>query len=361
MPIAVPQNYNYAYVPETTEELDWADLVTIDFAKFDTEQGKQELAKELLDAVNTKGFFYLVNFGISQAAVDRQFAIGSQFYTIPLEERMKSLSDLANGNSNGYCPAGRRIMGDGIRDRVEEYNIPIQEDPRLTHPQIIQDNLEEIMDFEHVLHDKVLARLYELIAIGLEVPPDSLRDIWRYQGGATGILRYMRYSPFTEEELSRFHNKHFGGGHTDSCAITLLFRQPIAALQIKDPQSGNWKWVKPMNNSVTVNAADCLSILTGNYIKSTIHRVTIPPKDQRHHPRLGLLYFSRPPPHMLLNTIKSPVLKRAGCDKNGFEVDGHTVPTAGEFQIQKQHWQQDRTPGKQGRDIIPGFKGVNYT
>jgi len=84
----------------------------------------------------------------------------------------------------------------------------------------------------------------------------------------------MRYSPFNEEELSRFDNQIFAGGHTDSCAITLLFRQPIAALQIKDPQSGEWKWVKPMKDSLTVNAADCLSILTGNYIKSTIHRVS---------------------------------------------------------------------------------------
>lgn len=168
----------------------------------------------------------------------------------------------------------------------------------MTHPPIVQDNFDEIKEFERVsvwkdwqnsmrrgyadgifsqnLHDKVLARLYELIAIGLEVPPKSLTEIHRYEGGATGILRYMRYSPFTEDELANFTNPLYGGGHTDSCAITLLFRQPIAALQIKDPQSGTWKWVKPMNNALTVNAADCLSILTGNYIKSTIHRVSYP-------------------------------------------------------------------------------------
>ncbi len=31
---------------------------------------------------------------------------------------------------------------------------------------------------------------------------------------------------------------------------------------------------------------------------------------------------------MLLNTIKSPVLEKAGCAKNGFEQEGQ-VPTAG--------------------------------
>ncbi len=85
----------------------------------------------------------------------------------------------------------------------------------------------------------------------------------------------MRYSPFNEEEISRLYNGLYAGGHTDSSAITLLFRQVVAGLQIKDPQSGQWKYVKPMTNSVTVNAGDCLSFLTGNYIKSTIHRVCL--------------------------------------------------------------------------------------
>lgn len=58
-------------------------------------------------------------------------------------------------------------------------------------------------------------------------------------------------------------------------------------------------------------------------------QVSIPPKDQRQFERLGLIYFSRPPVHMHLKTIDSPVLKQAGCGKNGFEEEGRTVPTAG--------------------------------
>jgi hypothetical protein len=45
--------------------------------------------------------------------------------------------------------------------------------------------------------------------------------------------------------------------------------------------------------------------------------------------RLGVIYFSRPPPSMRLNTIDSPVLKEAGCDKNSFEISNNPVPTAG--------------------------------
>lgn len=88
-------------------------------------------------------------------------------------------------------------------------------------------------------------------------------------------LRYMKYSAYTEEE---FKTLEAGGirsyGHTDLGTITLLFRQPVAGLQIKDHATGDWKWAKPLDGSLTVNTCDALSFLTGGYIKSTIHRVS---------------------------------------------------------------------------------------
>ncbi len=105
-------------------------------------------------------------------------------------------------------------------------------------------------------------------------------------------LRYMKYSKYTPEE-----NKKIGSqwvqGHTDLGSWTLLFRQPVAALQIKGHATGAWKWVKPQDGTLTVNACDALNFLTGGYVRSTIHRVVSPPKDQEHVDRLGLLYFSR--------------------------------------------------------------------
>ena len=120
----------------------------------------------------------------------------------------------------------------------------------------------------------------------------------------------MKYSKYTPEE-----NKKIGGlwvpGHTDLGSWALLLRQPVAALQIKLPKSGEWKWVKPQDGTLTVNACDALSFLTGGYVRSTIHRfvlivllsprlcsppchsVAAPPKDQEHVDRLGILYFSR--------------------------------------------------------------------
>jgi isopenicillin N synthase-like dioxygenase len=69
--------------------LDWAELVTIDLAKFDTPEGKRELVEVLIKAVREKGFFYVKNFNIDQELVDRQFGLGREFYELPLEEKLK--------------------------------------------------------------------------------------------------------------------------------------------------------------------------------------------------------------------------------------------------------------------------------
>lgn len=71
------------------ENLDWADLITVDFSLLATPEGKQQLAQTLLKAVREDGFFYVKNFNISQERVNRQFSLGKRFYELPLEEKLK--------------------------------------------------------------------------------------------------------------------------------------------------------------------------------------------------------------------------------------------------------------------------------
>ena len=54
------------------------------------------------------GFFYIINFGLTQEQVDRQFAIGKDVFQLPREEKLKYRADLENGGYNGYKPLGRQ-------------------------------------------------------------------------------------------------------------------------------------------------------------------------------------------------------------------------------------------------------------
>lgn len=56
-----------------------------------------------------KGFFYIINFGLSQEQVDEQFAIGKEVFKLPTEEKLKYRADLEHGGYNGYKPLGLRV------------------------------------------------------------------------------------------------------------------------------------------------------------------------------------------------------------------------------------------------------------
>ena len=112
-----------------------------------------------------------------------------------------------------------------------------------------------------------------------------------YDAKGEDHLRYMHYAARSAEENEKV-GWLYAPGHTDLGTVTLLFRQPVCALQILNSE-GQWKWVKPQDATITINTCDALTALTGGLIKSSVHRVRTPPADQAHVDRLGLLYFAR--------------------------------------------------------------------
>jgi isopenicillin N synthase-like dioxygenase len=303
--------------------VDWADLVTLDLSVFDTPGGKQKLAAQLFDAINKIGFFYITHFGLSQEEVDEQFAIGKKFFEIPTEEKLKYRADFENGGYNGYKPMGMREVAPGIVDNIEIYNIPkfipAYERP---HPALIKDQWPTIEKFGKHIHHEVVGKLLVLIAIILELPEDFFLQKHRYEEKSDCHLRYMKYHSRPAEVNAELNNVWIKG-HTDFGSLTLLFRQPVAALQVRTP-SGEWKYVKAHPGSITVNIADSMAFLTNGFLKSSIHRVVAPPPDQAHLDRLGVLYFVRPEDALELRPVDSPVMKRLGYTTVG-EGEGLTA------------------------------------
>lgn len=56
--------------------------------------------------------------------------------------------------------------------------------------------------------------------------------------------------------------------HSDMGSLTLLFRQPVAGLQVLS-SDGSWKWVRPQTDALTVNIADALQFLTSELTRET--------------------------------------------------------------------------------------------
>lgn len=203
------------------------------------------------------------------------------------------MADLERGEYNGYRPAGLRQLTETIKDNVEVYNLPKFDGyHERAQPEVLRAHIKEIEAFSRKCHEKVVTKLLKLFAILLELPDeDQLVKSHVYDDKGEDHLRYMHYKARTPEE-NRAVGELYSPGHTDLGSVTLLFRQPVAALQILNSKN-EWKWVRPQDETITINICDALSALTGGYLKSSVHRVHAPPEDQAHVDRLGVLYFAR--------------------------------------------------------------------
>ena len=342
-----------------TWAVDWADLATLDLSIFGTPGGNDKLAKQLFEAIDKIGFFYIINFGLNQEAVDRQFAIGKEIFQLPIEEKLKYRADLENGGYNGYKPLGLREVRPGIQDNTEIYNIPkfIPELER-RHPEIINAHRGEIEHFARYISDNIAGKLLVLLAIILELPENFFLEKHQYNKRSDCHLRYMKYHHRTPEQNAALENI-WVKGHTDFGSLTLLFRQPVAALQVRTPE-GQWKHVKPYPGSITVNLADSLEFLTNGFLKSSIHRVVAPPPDQADIDRLGVLYFVRPADDVKLMPIKSNVLEKLGYTKTSDEsVAGITAGEWVKARVKK-GVAKGQVRSEQKEEMIIGGKSAKY-
>lgn len=64
---SVPDVPVWAAPPVTTEDLEWADILTIDLSKLTTE--KEELIKTVATALRRDGFFYVIGHDIAPETV----------------------------------------------------------------------------------------------------------------------------------------------------------------------------------------------------------------------------------------------------------------------------------------------------
>jgi hypothetical protein len=239
-------------------------------------------------------------------------------------------------------------------------------------------------------HSEVVEKLLRLFAIILELPDeDQLIHDHKYNDRGEDHLYYLHYAARSADENRRAGN-HYGLGHTDLGTVTLLFPQPVAGLQILNA-AGQWKWVRPQEGTITVNAADALTALSGGLIKSSIHRVSVPPSDQAHVDRLSVLYFARwafmndkslqqdlltvacrPNNHVILNPIQnSPVLKRLGLVQNAFTDLGLHLTVQEWVKVRQAQQNRRRMDGKLAADgtytcpedsleILPGLHAKVY-
>ncbi|EMD36734.1 hypothetical protein CERSUDRAFT_50949 [Gelatoporia subvermispora B] len=349
MPSTVsPKIPHYEPAPATKESLDYADLTIIDLSKAKTAEGRAELAVQARDAMTNQGFFYVVNHGLTPAENARIFDIADvPFAQVSDDEKRQYAGNIkATGSYQGYKLRQYWHIEAGVRDQLEHYNIN-RDVTKKPHPKALRPLIPEIEAWARFNHTEVLHPILRLLAMGMELPEDAFVNQHGYDAAGETYVRYMKYYPRSEEEEEKTKNVWLKG-HTDFGTITILWSQPVAALQILSPD-GKWRWIRHIGNALVINAGDAMEFLSGGFYKATIHRVVQPPSDQRGYTRVGAFYFAMTDDNVkLIPHAESPVFRTHPIKRRCDDADAPTM----------EQWRRGRTSAYGQTDLKKTDNGV---
>lgn len=81
--------------------------------------------------------------------------------------------------------------------------------------------------------------------------------------------------------------------HTDVGSIAILFAHQWG-LQALEPTGKKWEYIRPLPGHVVVNVGDALRFMSGNRLRSSLHRVVPIPGVIEQEERHSLVYFLEP-------------------------------------------------------------------
>lgn len=304
-------------------------IPSVDLADFlsDDPQRKNKFVEEIGKAYEEIGFVSLKNHFLSEDLVEELYKEVKAFFALPLEVKKKyEIEGL--GGQRGYVSFGKETAkGKKVADLKEFWHFGQEPaaDAHLpvSYPENVQ--VKELPDFNHIGMEayRMLEKtgLYVLRALALYIGLDEFYfDHWATNGNS--ILRPIHYPPITEEPKDAVR----AGAHGDINLITLLMGASAGGLQVLR-KDGEWIDAIPNEDELVINVGDMLERLTNNKLRSTIHRVVNPPREEWDKPRYSIPFFLHPRVDMKLNCLPECI------DKD--HPKAYPDITAGEFLHQR--------------------------
>ena len=119
--------------------------------------------------------------------------------------------------------------------------------------------------------EKLSLELVQRLGVALGLGPNALLELFN---DPTYFLRLIKYPPLNPNDSPA----PFGSApHTDHGFMTLVLQDDTAGLEVLS-SNGRWMPVNPVPNTLVLNVADMLSIISNGRWKSTPHRVILGPQ-----------------------------------------------------------------------------------
>ena len=242
----------------------------------------EAVAEELGVALETVGFFLLVDHGVPRELIARTFEEARRFHAQPAAAK---LALRMNEHNNGYMAMGRYavwtsdVNANDKPDLNEAFFTKRERAPddplviagrRFAGPNRWPEDLpgfrDTVLAYTEAV-DELGRRLMPACAVALDLPPAAFDAAF---AESQFSFRLSHYPPVEAEP------NQFGiAPHTDANFLTFLAQTEVPGLQLRLP-SGEWFDVPYVPDSYAVNSGDMLTRWTNGRFKSTPHRA-LPP------------------------------------------------------------------------------------
>ncbi|KAF8928070.1 hypothetical protein BGZ47_001835 [Haplosporangium gracile] len=307
-------------------------LPLIDLADFTGSSPEQRMktAKQLVAACQEVGFVYIVNHSVPKEALTRAFQVSEFFYNLPQEDKLKAPHPPGWAVHRGYSWPGLEKVSEAIRGANDEdtvYNLQAVQDfkesyevgsenntdqPNVWPPNEVFPEWRLTMQSFYWTCFEAAKTILRVLALGIGLQEEELL---RLHSGDYNQLRLLNYPPIAAKAL-----EHGGGfermpAHTDWSTITMLFQDDCGGLQVEDPKKpGKFTDVEPIDGALVMNIGDLMMRWSNDTLKSTRHRVALPPLQDRISSETGItqqrksiVYFLTTDPDTVIETMSSCV------------------------------------------------------
>lgn len=135
-------------------------------------------------------------------------------------------------------------------------------------------------------------------------PHERFEGFHRPSQPSADMVRLLKYHAHRVSQASPYVPQV---PHTDLGSLTFLFA-PSPGLQVlRAEKADEWAYVQPRAGHAVVNLGDALSMLTGGFLRSSVHRVgPLPGADMPE--RYSFAFLMRPENQTIMRPVQSPMI-----------------------------------------------------
>ncbi|MFD2567899.1 isopenicillin N synthase family dioxygenase [Pseudotenacibaculum haliotis] len=287
------------------------------------EERKQKFISEIGSAYENIGFVALKGHFLDDELVDELYSEIKNFFDLPVDVKQK-YEIPGIGGQRGYVSFGKEsAKGKKEGDLKEFWHFGqyVENNPELEAEYPANVDVSELPKFNEVgkrtyqMLEKTAKYVLRSLALHLGLEETYFDE---YIKNGNSILRPIHYPPITEEPKNAVR----AAAHGDINLITLLMGAHGKGLQVQNHE-GEWIDAIAQPDELMINVGDMLSRHSNNKLKSTIHRVTNPPKELWGTSRYSIPFFMHP-----VSSMKLDVLEECIDENNPKKFEDIT---AGEF------------------------------